>query len=303
MAKAGYPNAALFDHLSGIAVRSGLRGFNAQNLSNSLWALSTAQLPNGQLFNMIGDFIVAEHNNLKGFSPQNMANAVWAMAKVNLPHVELFDLISLKATESRLSGFKPQEIANLVWAMSVCRLTKVELLYEVLREIKSLNEWKPQEIANLVWAVAVGGDIDSTGFAKLIDKSMAQAEFLSMVIDEVDRRGITGWKPTELSNLIYGMVFGLGLKDPNSLLIHSVLTKVRRENGFGDWKQNELTNFVAALVDLNAVDGEVLTFIALRAAELYGQEPVAADVVAPTLGDEGDLTAQQLPLDIDLLIQ
>jgi hypothetical protein len=271
MAKAGLPNAGLFDHLSQIAVRTGLRGFNAQNLSNTLWALSTAQLPNAELFNMIGDFIVAEHNNLKGFSPQNMANAVWAMAKVNLPHIGLFELISTKATESRLAGFKPQEIANLVWAMSVCRLTKVDLLAETLREIVSLTEWKPQEIANLVWAVAIGKDIDPSGFALVIEGSRGQADFRAVVVDEVERRGIATWKATELSNLMYGLVFGLSLKAiQGGVLIPSVIAKIRRDGGFAEWKQMDLTNFVAALVELNVVDGEILTYIAMRAAELYG---------------------------------
>ena len=281
MAKAGYPNAVLFEHLSRIAVRSGLRGFNAQNLSNSLWALSTAQLPNAELFNMIGDFIVAEHNNLKGFSPQNMANAVWAMAKVNLPHVPLFELISVKATESKLAGFKPQEIANLVWAMSVCRLTRAELIVETLLEIQALTEWKPQEIANLVWGIAVGKDIDPAAFSRLVDGSRGQANFRALVVDEIERRGIAGWKPTELSNLVYGLVFGLGMRQDHghALLIPSLLAKIRRENGFGEWKQAELTNFVAALVELNAVDGEMLTYIALRAAELYGQDAAAFDTI------------------------
>ena len=299
MAKAGYPNAALFEHLSGIAVRTGLRGFNAQNLSNSLWALSTAQLPNAQLFNMIGDFIVAEHNNLKGFSPQNMANAVWAMAKVNLPHVELFELISLKASESRLAGFKPQEIANLVWAMSVCRLTRVALVVEVLREIRTLAEWKPQEIANLVWAVAVGKEIDPQGFSALVDGTRAQAEFLAMVVDEVDRRGISGWKSSELSNLVYGLVFGLGLRENHcSMLIQSVLGKIRRDNGFADWKQSELTNLVSALVEINAVDGEILTFIAIRATELYG-----LDAACSAAGTDGSDYEELLPSDFKHLIQ
>jgi hypothetical protein len=292
MAKAGHPNAALFDHLSGIAVRTGLRGFNAQNLSNTLWALSTAQLPNPQLFNMIGDFIVAEHNNLKGFSPQNMANAVWAMAKVNLAHIPLFELISRKATESRLAGFKPQEIANLVWAMSVCRLTKVELLSETLREIVSLTEWKPQEIANLVWAVAIGKDIDPVGFASVVEGSQGQADFRAVVVEEVERRGIAGWKPTELCNLMYGLVFGLGLKANlhATVLIPSVIAKIRREGGFSEWKQAELTNFVAALVELNIVDSEILVLIALRATELYGLEPAAEEPLNP-------------PVDLEQLIQ
>lgn len=314
MAKAGYPNQALFGHLSGIAVRTGLRGFNAQNLSNSLWALSTAQMPNPQLFAMIGDFIVAEHNNLKGFSPQNMANAVWAMAKVNLPHVALFELISHKASESKLAGFKPQEIANLVWAMSVCKLTKVDLLVENLRQVDSLSEWKPQEIANLVWGIAVGKDIDAEGFAKNISGSCEQTCFRAMVIDEVERRGVSAWKPTEVSNLLYGLVFGLGMKSENGgvNLIASTVCKIKRESGFAEWKQVELTNFVAALVELNAVDGEMLTLIALRATELYGIEPHSACSPLSPFEQEEDVEdedeeeeghADSLPIDLTDLIQ
>ena len=280
MAKAGYPNEALFDHLSAIAVRTGLRGFNAQNLSNSLWALSTAQLPNSQLFNMIGDFIVAEHNNLKGFSPQNMANAVWAMAKVNMPHIELFELISLKATESKFSGFKPQEIANLVWAMSTCRLTKLDLIIEVCAEIRNLVEWKPQELSNLVWAAGVCKELHS-GSAILQAPQYAHLEnqFVSLVIEEVERRGgIVTWKPTEVSNLVHGLVT-LGSEQKSSAIVSFVtpcIAKIKRENGFIDWKMNELNNFVSGTVTLGLVDAEFLLLIAIKAAELYGQEPFGA---------------------------
>jgi hypothetical protein len=95
------------------------------------------------------------------------------------------------------------------------------------------------------------------------------------VVDEVERRGVAGWKSSEISNLVFGLVFGLGMSMGNAgLLINSVLGKIRRENGFAEWKQIELTNFVAALVELNVVDGELLTLIALRATELYGIEPL-----------------------------
>ena len=272
MAKAGYPNEALFEHLSGIAVRSGLRGFNAQNLSNSLWALSTAQLPNAQLFNMIGDFIVAEHNNLKGFSPQNMANAVWAMAKVNMPHVELFNLISDKATESRFAGFKPQEIANLVWAMSMCRLTKLELIVEVFNEITNLSEWKSQEISNLVWAVAIGKEIYSENREpNFVERR--QDSFVEVVLNEIDKRGISsGWKPAELCNLVLGLHKLCSIVSVHGL-VEAILAKVKREGGFVDWKLNELTNFVTVVVETNLIDPDVLVLIAQRACDLYGQEP------------------------------
>jgi len=274
MAKAGHPNEALFEHLSMIAVRSGLRGFNAQNLSNSLWALSTAQLPNAQLFNMIGDFIVAEHNNLKGFSPQNMANAVWAMAKVNMPHVELFNLISDKATESRFAGFKPQEIANLVWAMSMCRLTKLELIVEVFNEITNLSEWKSQEISNLVWAVAIGKEIYCGVEQQQAFVERRQDSFVEIILNEIDKRGISsGWKPAELSNLVLGLHKLCSIASVHGLVENILNTKIKREGGFVDWKLNELTNFVTVVVETNLIDPEVLVLITQRACELYGQEP------------------------------
>ena len=270
MAKAGYPNESLFNHLSQIAVRTGLRGFNAQNLSNSLWALSTAQLPNAQLFNMIGDFIVAEHGNLRGFSPQNMANAVWAMAKVNLAHVELFELISLKATQSKLAGFKPQEIANLVWAMSTCKLTSPELIMEVFGELDNFVEWKPQEISNLVWAAAVCKEIHLETLPSQF--AAKQSKFVGVVVEELERRGgILTWKPTEVANLVHGLV----TLDSSrcACIVVPYIAKLKRDEGFTDWKINELTMFVTALVTLELVDTDLLMLIAVKASELYGQEP------------------------------
>lgn len=282
MAKAGYPNELLFDHLSNIALRSGLHGFNAQNLSNSLWALSTAQLPNYQLFNLIGTFIVEQHNNLKGFSPQNMANAVWAMAKVNMPHIELFDLISSKATESRFSGFKPQEIANLVWAMSTCRLTKIDLILQVFSEIKNFGEWKTQEISNLVWAVAIGKDLHNSEegdkLSKLIERK--SSEFLNIVFDEIDKRGLySGWKSTELSNLTLGLFKLIGdapstpMRSRMEKLIGQIISKVKRDNGFVDYKLNELLNIVTLIVDLNLIDSELILLISQKIHDLYGTQP------------------------------
>ncbi len=300
MAKAGYPNELLFDHLSNIAIRSGLHGFNAQNLSNSLWALSTAQLPNYQLFNMIGNFIVDQHSNLKGFSPQNMANAVWAMAKVNMPHIELFDLISTKATESKFSGFKPQEIANLVWAMSTCRLTKIDLILQVFTEIKNFGEWKTQEISNLVWAVAIGKDIHTGGegsdrhgnVVQIIDKR--SSEFLNIVFDEIDKRGLySGWKSTELSNLTLGLFklidssSGSQVMAPmrNRLekLIAQIISKVKRDSGFVDYKLNELLNIVSLIVDLNLIDSELIILISQKVHDLYGNQQQTA-AAAPIHG-------------------
>ena len=276
MAKAGHPNEALFTHLSGIAVRTGLRGFNAQNLSNSLWALSTAQLPSAQLFNMIGDFIVAEHGNLRGFSPQNMANAVWAMAKVNMPHVELFELISLKATQSRFSGFKPQEIANLVWAMSTCKLTTMDLLIEVFGEIRNFSEWKPQEMSNLVWAAAVCKDMHAESPVVASPQfSQLSKEFVGLVVDELHRRGgIGSWKPTEVANVVFGLATldnGQEVAD----IVNPTISRIKRDNGFADWKIAELTLFVSGIVTLGLIDTELLTLIAIKASELYGnpEEP------------------------------
>jgi hypothetical protein len=282
MAKAGYPNELLFDHLSNIAIRSGLNGFNAQNLSNSLWALSTAQLPNFELFDMIGNFIVEQHNNLKGFSPQNMANAVWAMAKVNMPHIELFDLISTKATESRFSGFKPQEIANLVWAMSTCRLTKIQLILQVFTEIKNFSEWKTQEISNLVWAVAIGRDLyvqerSSEGAVPPSVVERKAAEFLNIVFDEIDKRGLySGWKPTELSNLTLGLCKlseSANVKSRFDKLLSQLSAKIKRENGFFDYKLNELLNIVSLLIEAKLVDPEMLNLILHKLDELYGPNP------------------------------
>jgi hypothetical protein len=282
MAKAGYPNAPLFEHLAGIACRSGLRGFNAQNLSNSLWALSTAQLPNDLLFRMIGDFIVAEHTNLKGFSPQNMANAVWAMAKVNMPHYELFTLISVKASESHFDQFKPQEIANLVWAMSTCELIRTDLVREVYKCVHDLSEWKPQEISNITWACAVGqsrhSELEIESVEDNSNYSILRRKFVKIVTDETVRRGVHGWKPSELSNLIYGLIT-LGCRDTSVLTM--LVNKVKRD-GLMEWKQCELNLLLSALVIVDMLDSDLLTMVVSKAFDLYNDPTESPILPSPS---------------------
>ena len=60
--------------------------FNAQGMSNMMWAYATVDKPHALLFEAI---VALEH--LGEFNPQNLANIVWAYATAGGSHPSLFE--------------------------------------------------------------------------------------------------------------------------------------------------------------------------------------------------------------------
>ena len=147
----------LYAAVAAKAVRSGLDGFNAQNMANTVWAYAMAQVPAAELYAVVAAKAVS--SGLEGFNAQGMANTVWAYAKAQVPADELYAVVAAKAVSSGLEGFNAQDMTNTVWAYATAEMPADELYAVVAAKAVSsgLKGFNAQDMANTVWAYAIAG--------------------------------------------------------------------------------------------------------------------------------------------------
>ena len=130
---------ALFVAVAEAAVRDGLRGFNAQALSNTAWAFATAGVSAMPLFAAVAE--AAVRDGLRGFRPQELSNTAWAFATAGVPAEALFKAVAEAAVRDGLSGFKPQALSNTAWAFATAGVPAEALFAELTQCIThSLTE-------------------------------------------------------------------------------------------------------------------------------------------------------------------
>jgi len=171
----------LFDH---IATQAAERrdDFNAQEISNMVWAFATVDKPHALLFEAMGDQVVA-FKHLGESKPQEFANTLWAYAKTGLSHPMLFEKVANHIVRlDSLDRFKPQALFNIVWAYATAQVPHPKLFQKVANAaMQRREEFNSQEVANLLWAYATMGIVDKQLFlsfvptaAKLIDSDTNQ---------------------------------------------------------------------------------------------------------------------------------
>ena len=202
-------------------------GFNAQEISNLLWALAKLvengrlQLDQDGLASQTVTSLLPKVVTPPGpFKPQEISNLLWALAK--LVENELLQLdqggLASQTVTSLLpkvvtppGPFKPQEISNLLWALA--KLVENELLQLdqgglASQTVTSLlpkvvtppGPFKPQEISNLLWALA-----------KLVENELLQLDqggLASQTVTSLLPKVETPpgpFTPQEISNLLWAL--------------------------------------------------------------------------------------------------
>jgi hypothetical protein len=105
---------------------SSIGQFNAQDISNMMWAFATLKISNPSLFRSVGD-AVARMNDLNEFKPQNLANIVWAYGSMDLQHPGLFKQVGNAIVLKDLKTFNPQNLSNIVWAYATANMQNPDL--------------------------------------------------------------------------------------------------------------------------------------------------------------------------------
>ena len=161
--------------------RTTLHGFDAQAISNLLWAL--AKLVENGLLQLVQGGLASQAVTVllpqvvtppESFKPQEISNLLWALAKLaenGLPRLDQGDLASqavmalLPQVLSLPGSFHSQYVSNLLWALAklvendLLQLGQADLASQavtalLLQVLSFPGPFKPQEISNLLWALA-----------------------------------------------------------------------------------------------------------------------------------------------------
>ena len=173
------------------AMHRRLDGFNAQDLSNTVWAFATAGIEEPALFEALS--AQAARRGLRDFREQHLSNTAWAFAKSGREAPALFEAISAEAGRRGLRGFTEQHLSITAWAFAKSAQEAPALFETISAEAgrRGLNGFNSQELSNTAWA-----------FAKSGHEAPALFEAIST---EAVRRRLGGFNPQELSNTGVGV--------------------------------------------------------------------------------------------------
>lgn len=153
--------STIFGHLAGKTIPS-LDKFNAQDMSNTVWAFAKAGTSHSLLFVEVASRILIDDDNdingIRSFKPQELSNTMWAYAKAEESHPRLFDAVARHIiSHDDLHAFDPQCVSNTVWAFAKASVPHYPLFRKVANHIDSLDDlvaFEPQHLSNIVWAYA-----------------------------------------------------------------------------------------------------------------------------------------------------
>jgi hypothetical protein len=157
------------------------RQFQQQELSNLMWALTTVQRPNEEVFEFVVQSIVlsAENREIRGDAllvPQEWSIPLYCLAKAGITSGQEEVLLPFVADlmdneRGFLESFKPQELSNSVWAAASILSRRPQeakghasdaaltIVRHVCKELMRRNGegYKSQEMTNTAWSMATLG--------------------------------------------------------------------------------------------------------------------------------------------------
>ena len=247
-ATAGLRAPALFEALSAEAVRRGLGGFKEQHLSNTAWAFAKSGHEAPALFEAIS--AEAARRGLRSFKEQELSNTAWAFANSGHEAPALFEAISAEAVRRGLGGFNEQHLSNTAWAVAKAGHEASALFEAISAEAvrRGLGGFNAQALSNTAWAVATAGH-------------EAQALFEAISVEAL-RLGLRGFTEQGLSKTAWAFA-NVGHEAP--ALFESISVEALRL-GLRGFKEQGLSNTAWAFAKaghashelFNAISAEVV---------------------------------------------
>jgi RAP domain/FAST kinase-like protein, subdomain 2 len=142
-------------HQTMLCIQSG--SFNAQSLSNLIWAYGKAangimKVPvDSRLLDALAD---KAELCVDDFVPQGLSNVAWGFATMNHKAPSLFDAIS-DAAQASMDDFNPQTLSNSAWAFATLK-HEAPLLFDAIASAAPacIGNFTPQALSNTAWAFA-----------------------------------------------------------------------------------------------------------------------------------------------------
>ncbi len=188
-----------------------LQRFNAQDLSNTLYAL--AKLQHAPPREWMDAWAARATHQLPWFTPQALANSAWALAKLKQQQPQwLAACMASAAQAAHAREVGAQEACNLLWAAGETQLDVPDpVIGELLRCLRpQLPACSPQDLASIMYALARLQAAPGVGwteayFAAAAGKLPAfDANTLSITLWALAELGLAGgpaWKMAVLARL------------------------------------------------------------------------------------------------------
>lgn len=169
--------------------------FDSEGISNTLYSFASLNVSHSQLFQAMGDAVVA-FPNLETFTHHQLSVLVWSFAKVNESHADLYDKVANAVMlEDNMGEFMDSALSNIVWSFATQQISNPELFQKVANHFESRDDFKyfsPQSLANIVWAYASSGVREHSVF--------------NMIGNEVVKRPhLRKFMPCELVDLVWAV--------------------------------------------------------------------------------------------------
>ncbi|PNW72727.1 hypothetical protein CHLRE_15g638954v5 [Chlamydomonas reinhardtii] len=266
-------------HLKALAsaVASRLRaarghGFNAQDVSNSLWACAKLGYRDSDLLRPLAEAAAALAPDMNA---QGLANSLWALEvlgctgpafRAGLETLYGAALRQLR-TPKEAEAFKPQHLSNILLALEGLQLggkqserLAAAVAVEAMR--RGFAGCNPQELSNSAWALA------KMGYgAGATPKAMEQCPWYAAAVAAAQRPGVmASAKPQHWANLLYALAL-VRHQPPPALLDAGAAAAMQRG------KAQECANTLWALAVLQLRNAGLEAAVCGRLGELLQREP------------------------------
>eukprot|EP00198_Chlamydomonas_reinhardtii_P001428 XP_001690764.1 predicted protein [Chlamydomonas reinhardtii] len=187
-------------------------GFNAQDVSNALWACAKLGYADADLLQRLAEAGAAV---AKTMIPQDLSNILWALKALGCtgpayqPAVGALCEEALRRlrTPKEAEAFRPQHLSNILLALEGLQLggKQAELLAAVATEDlrRGFSGYNDQDLTNSAWALA------KMEFGVGPEAPEEQRKWISAAVDAAKRRGrdgvMAGATPQAWSNLLYAL--------------------------------------------------------------------------------------------------
>lgn len=298
------------------------RQATSQDISMVLWSLATLGFLDDEMYRGIA--AQGTRQQASGFKPQELSNTVWALAtaEVNVGEVDAFDTslvpppqrpkvrdpatacfgIAAQQLMQRPYEFKPQEIKDVLWSFSKVGIRHPSLFKSMAEHLigreddpsdngRGLAEFSPQGIGNMAWAFArqaqlaedvpnrIKGSAITYSNGRLavytasyfdVGEVIIQRLFAEVAKTDLLVHGqLSKLKPQDLANTAWAFAV-LGLRPPefmdearSQLEARTSACNRGTRNAMTYFKGQELANLLWTLATLNCPPKEVLESLSL----------------------------------------
>ena len=281
-------------------------GFNAQDVSNSLWACAKLGLADADLLQRLAEAGAAVAGDM---TPQALSNSLWALEALGCTgpayraavQVLCGEALRRLRTPKLAEAFKPQDLSNILLALEGLQLgsEQAQLVSAVAAEDvrRGFTRYNSQDISNSTWALA------KMGFGVGPEAPAEQRQWVTAALDAAMRPGTMATAtPQNWSNLLYAL--SVMRHQPPPVLLDAGAAAAMRANSVNGPQDCANTLYALAVLQLRHAGLEAAVCGRLGELQQEDLESLTEQGLANSLwavavfGETGSPAMQQLAMQL-----